>query len=70
MAVFEQVVDVFLNNRGLVNPVVALTAGNWGGGSGINAEFEAKHGTRGAFGIKGVPVGVDDVKEFGFEVGV
>jgi len=62
MAVVEQGIDVFLNNWGFVDAVSGLLAFDGLGCTGVDAKFEAKHGSRGAFGVESVPVGLDDVE--------
>ena len=58
-----------LNDGSFVNAVMALATSDRRGSTRIDAEFETKHGARGAVGVEGIPVGVNDVKEFSAEIG-
>ena len=56
-----------LNDGSFMNAVTRLATSNGWRGSSVNAKFESEHGTGGTFRVEGVPVRVDNIKEFGFE---
>jgi len=53
-----------LNDGSFMNTVVSLAAGDRRGSTRIDAEFESEHRAGGAFGVKSIPVGLDDVEKF------
>lgn len=61
---------MLLDNGAFMDAVVCLATGDGWRCAGVDAKFKAKHGSRSAFGIEGIPVGLDDISKLGAESGV
>ena len=65
LVVGEQIGHMLHDDWGLVDAVTSLGACDGKRLAGIDTEAEAEHWAGGAFGVKGVPVAMNDAKEFG-----